>query len=160
MSRGSSKRIIKNAGAPISMLNSASMHNDFSEGAFLFIQFLLEAIILFPGIRASNDRFADVSLDQFSIGRVYRRRSASKMTPAATNTKTMTTPSASTQARVSYQLFQSSSMRPRSKARLAKSTVERTCLCDQKCNATFGRALFDRAATWLMSSVRSGEAAT
>jgi len=35
------------------------------------------------------------------------------------------------------------------------STV-RTCLCDQKCNATFGRARFDRAATWLMSSGCSG----
>ena len=27
--------------------------------------------------------------------------------------------------------------------------VERTCLCGQKCNATFRRARFDRAATWL-----------
>jgi hypothetical protein len=47
MSRGSSKRIIENAGAPISMLDSASVQNDTSEGAFL-IQLGLEAIILFP----------------------------------------------------------------------------------------------------------------
>jgi hypothetical protein len=37
-SSGSSKRIISNAGAAISMLNSASMQNDCCEGAFLFIQ--------------------------------------------------------------------------------------------------------------------------
>jgi hypothetical protein len=48
MSPGSSKRIIKNAGAAINMLNSASMQNDSGEGAFLFIQLGLEAIILFP----------------------------------------------------------------------------------------------------------------
>ena len=72
-----------------------------------------------PRAEASNDRFADVSPDQFSIGRAYRRRSASTITPAATRTKTMTTASASTEARVSYQLFQSSRMRPRSNARLA-----------------------------------------
>ena len=48
MSPGSSKRIIKNARATISVLNSASMQNDSGEGAFLFIQLGLEAIILFP----------------------------------------------------------------------------------------------------------------
>jgi hypothetical protein len=48
MSPGSSKRIIKNAGAAINMLNSVSMQNDSGEGAFLFIQLGLEAIILFP----------------------------------------------------------------------------------------------------------------
>jgi hypothetical protein len=47
-SSGSSKRTIKNAGAAISMLNTASMQNDSREGAFLFIQLALEAIILFP----------------------------------------------------------------------------------------------------------------
>ena len=46
-SSGSSKRIIKNAGA-ISILNSASIQNDSREGAFLFIQLALEAIMLFP----------------------------------------------------------------------------------------------------------------
>jgi hypothetical protein len=46
-SSGSSKRIIKNAGA-ISILNSASIQNDSREGAFLFIQLALEAIILLP----------------------------------------------------------------------------------------------------------------
>jgi hypothetical protein len=35
-------------GTPISMLDSASVQNDTSEGAFLFIQLGLEAIILFP----------------------------------------------------------------------------------------------------------------
>jgi hypothetical protein len=47
-SSGSSKRIIKNAGAPIGMFNSASMQNDSRKGAFLSIQLALEAIILFP----------------------------------------------------------------------------------------------------------------
>ena len=47
-SSGSSKRIIKNAGGAISMLNSASIQNDSREGAFLFIQLALEAIILLP----------------------------------------------------------------------------------------------------------------
>jgi hypothetical protein len=46
-SSGSSKRIIKNAGA-ISILNSASIQNDSREGTFLFIQLALEAIILLP----------------------------------------------------------------------------------------------------------------
>jgi hypothetical protein len=35
---GSSKRIIRNAGAAISTLNNASMPRDSSEGTFLFIQ--------------------------------------------------------------------------------------------------------------------------
>jgi len=47
-SSGSSKRIIKNAGAAMSMLNSASMLNDSREGPLFFIQLALEAIILFP----------------------------------------------------------------------------------------------------------------
>jgi hypothetical protein len=47
-SSGSSQRIIKNAGAAIRMLNSASTQNDSCEGAFLFIQLALEAIMLFP----------------------------------------------------------------------------------------------------------------
>ena len=86
-------------------------------------------------------------------GSAYRRQlSASVITPAATTTITMTVASASIEARVSYQLFQSSSMRwSLSKARPALRKfhcVERTCLCDQKCNATFRRARFDRAATW------------
>jgi hypothetical protein len=59
--------------------------------------------------------------------------------------------SASTETRVSYQLFQSSSMRWRlSRARplLRKSyRVETAYLRDHKCNATFRRARFDRAAT-------------
>ena len=52
-------------------------------------------------------------------GRVYRRRPCASMIAAApTTTKTMTVASASTEARVSYQLLQSSSMRwPPSKAR-------------------------------------------
>jgi NADH:ubiquinone oxidoreductase subunit 3 (subunit A) len=45
---GSSKRIIRNAGAAINTLNNARMPNDFSEGTFLFIHLALEAIILFP----------------------------------------------------------------------------------------------------------------
>jgi hypothetical protein len=59
----------------------------------------------------------------------------------------MTVASASTETRVSYQPFQSSSMlRPLSKARLAqrKSHCQKDCLCDQECNATFRRASFDR----------------
>jgi hypothetical protein len=60
---------------------------------------------------------------------VYRRRfSASVMAPAATRTMTMTVASASTEARVPYQLFQSSSMRwPLSSARPApiKSTLSK-----------------------------------
>src|SRR6266700_1866554 len=45
------------------------------------------------------------------VGRVYRRQpSASAITQEATTTITMTVASASTEARVSYQLFQSSSM--------------------------------------------------
>ena len=57
--------------------------------------------------------------NQSFVGRVYRRRlSASVIAPAATRTMTMTVASASTEARVSYQLFQSSSMRwPLSSAR-------------------------------------------
>jgi hypothetical protein len=62
----------------------------------------------------------------------------------------MTVASASTEARVSYQLFQSSSMRLRlSRARplLRKSyRVETAYLRDQKCNATFRRARYDGAA--------------
>ena len=77
----------------------------------------------------------------------------SVITPAPTTTKTMTVASASTEVRVSYQLFQTSSMRrPLSKARSAlrkSQCVEMTCLYEQKCNATFRRARFDRAATWL-----------
>jgi hypothetical protein len=42
---GSNKRIIRNAGAAISTLNNASMQNDSREGAFLFIQLALEAVI-------------------------------------------------------------------------------------------------------------------
>ena len=96
----------------------------------------------------------NVRRDLARLGQLYRcRRSASVITPAATTTITMTVASASIEARVSYQLFQSSSMRwSLSKARPALRTfhcVERTCLCDQKCNATFRRARFDRAATWL-----------
>jgi hypothetical protein len=53
-SSGSSKRIIKNAGAAISRLNSASMQNDSREGALFFIQLALEANILFPWHRASK----------------------------------------------------------------------------------------------------------
>jgi hypothetical protein len=47
-SSGASKRIIKNAGAAISTLNSASMQNDSREAAFLFVHLALEAIIPFP----------------------------------------------------------------------------------------------------------------
>jgi hypothetical protein len=47
-SPGSSKRIVRNAGAATSTLNSASMPNDSREGAFLFIQLVLEAIIFVP----------------------------------------------------------------------------------------------------------------
>jgi hypothetical protein len=65
--------------------------------------------------------------------------------------------SASIEAGVSYQLFQSSGMRwSLSKMRPALRKfhcVERTCLCDKKCNATFRRARFDRAATWLVGMV-------
>ena len=60
---------------------------------------------------------------------------------AATTTITTTVASASTEARVSYQLFQSSSMRwPLSKARpaLRKSQcVDRTCLCQQNAMLRF-----------------------
>jgi len=45
---GSSKRIIRNAGAAINTLNNASMPRDSSEGTFLFIQLGLLVIILFP----------------------------------------------------------------------------------------------------------------
>ena len=44
---GSSKRIIRNAGAAINALNNASMRSDSSEGTFLLIQLAMEAIILF-----------------------------------------------------------------------------------------------------------------
>src|SRR5882724_11011718 len=103
------------------------------------------------------------AIKQFSIRSAYRRRlSASVITPAATTTITMTVASASIEARVSYQLFQSSSMRwSLSKARPALRKfhcVERTCLCGQKCNATFRRARFDRAATWLGGMVVGEEA--
>ena len=87
------------------------------------------------------------AIKQFSIRSAYRcLLSASVITPAATTTVTMTVASASIEARVSYQLFQSSSMRwSLTKARPALRKfhcVERTCLCDRKCNATFRRAAF------------------
>ena len=78
-------------------------------------------------------KFADVFPKSILVGPVYRRRPcASVMTPAPTTTKTMTMASASAKPMVSYQLFQSSSMRwPLSKARPALRRdhyVERTCL--------------------------------
>src|SRR6266850_5048146 len=65
----------------------------------------------------------NVSPKSILVGPVYRGRPcASVITPAPTTTKTMTMASASAKPRVSYQLFQSSSMRmrwPLSKARPA-----------------------------------------
>src|SRR5882672_6279479 len=61
-SSGSSQRIIRNAGAAISMLNSASRQNDCCEGAFLFIQLALDAIICSPGHKGILDRAGAVDL--------------------------------------------------------------------------------------------------
>jgi hypothetical protein len=80
-----------------------------------------------------DGRFADTSPDQCLVGR--RRPSTSVITPAATTAITTTVASASTEAKVTYHLFQSSSMRwPLSRAhpRSIKSTLSRTRLCDQK----------------------------
>src|SRR5258708_2499211 len=125
-SPGSSKRIIRSAGAAISTLNSASRQNDSREGAFLFIQLALEAIILFPWQFALGYKDPSGVIEMpaegrsdLSSGRDYRRRlCTSVMTPAPSTTITMTVASASAEARISYQLFQNSSMRwPLSRAR-------------------------------------------
>jgi hypothetical protein len=134
------------------MLNSASMQNDSRQGAFFFIQLALEAIILFPGIEGISMTGLPTSPKSIFVGRVYRRqRSASAITPEATTTITTTVASASTEARVSYQLFQSSSiaLAPIERAPTSDKmhSVERTCLHAQEYNATFRRVRFDRAAT-------------